>query len=108
MDSFRFVITTMPAGLSGCTELRHTVAMWQHFKWNIAHANHGDNTSAYLMVWKQSPSETQILRLEVLAHTNPTIYYRRAEDFSVELIPDTELMHEVSFETINLRTILGR
>eukprot|EP00971_Amphidinium_carterae_P333726 6468607-Amphidinium_carterae.1 len=74
--------TTMPTGHrpSGECKMRHAVAMWQHCKWNVDHNDHADAAGAYLLVWKQSPA--QILLLGMLAHTNPTIYYRNAEDLS--------------------------
>eukprot|EP00971_Amphidinium_carterae_P129170 2558615-Amphidinium_carterae.1 len=79
----------MPTELSRCTASTPGCA---------THADHGDDVSAYLLVWKQSPAE--LLRLGTLAHTSPTIYYRRAEDLSLELIPDTESMNEAGVETI--------
>eukprot|EP00971_Amphidinium_carterae_P350975 6491834-Amphidinium_carterae.7 len=37
-----------------------------------------------------------------MAHTNPTVYYRRAEDFKVELVPDTESTDETGINSIDV------
>eukprot|EP00971_Amphidinium_carterae_P349462 6491028-Amphidinium_carterae.2 len=48
-----------------------------------------------------------MMRNGILSHTSPTLYFRIAEDVSIELLPDTDAMSEVGINTIDLHGILG-
>eukprot|EP00971_Amphidinium_carterae_P189990 3771508-Amphidinium_carterae.1 len=72
---------------------RHAIAMFQHCKWKLAEEDHADEAEVYLMVWRQAPAK--MVRQGMLSHTNATLYYRRAEDVSMELLLDFESMADV-------------
>eukprot|EP00971_Amphidinium_carterae_P023228 458292-Amphidinium_carterae.1 len=88
------------------TVVRHAVAMYQHCKWNLNVAGHGDPDGAYLLIWGQSPKE--LIRTSALGSVKARTYFRRAEDLSFELIPDESQMQEDQIRSMAFHSVLGR
>eukprot|EP00971_Amphidinium_carterae_P290279 5763548-Amphidinium_carterae.1 len=66
--------------------VRRAVARFQHSKWNLDAAGLGDSDGAYLLIWRQSPKE--LIRASARGQVTAKTHFLRAEDVSIELMPN--------------------
>eukprot|EP00971_Amphidinium_carterae_P174795 3464786-Amphidinium_carterae.1 len=86
--------------------VRHAVARFQHSKWNINAAGHGDSDGVYLLIWRQSPKE--LIRVSAHRKVKAKIHFWRAEDLSIEMVPDEVTMQERGISSMDFHSMLGR
>eukprot|EP00971_Amphidinium_carterae_P050006 985599-Amphidinium_carterae.1 len=65
-------------------------------------AGHGDSDGVYLFIWRQSPKE--LIRVSARGKAKAKTHFRRAEDLSIEMVPNEVTMQENGISSMDFHS----